>query len=59
VRIIDMSTSNPWAELAAVFRTTRSAFLEHERVTSELKSVMPEECQRGHWALNPGQALCR
>jgi hypothetical protein len=54
-----MSTSNPWAELAAVFRTTRSAFLEHERVTSELKSVMPEECQRGHWALNPGQALCR
>jgi uncharacterized protein (TIGR03790 family) len=59
VRIVDMSTSNPWPELALVFRTTRSAFLEHERVTSELKSVIPEECQRGHWRSNWGQALCR
>ena len=28
VRIVDMSASNSWAELAGVFRSTRSAFLE-------------------------------
>jgi predicted phage-related endonuclease len=30
-RIVDMSSSNSWAEFAAMFRTTRAAFLEHER----------------------------
>ena len=29
VRIVDMSTSNAWAELAGVFRRTREAYLEH------------------------------
>src|SRR5262249_60025492 len=31
VRIVDMTSSNSWAEFAALFRNTRSAFLDHER----------------------------
>jgi len=50
VRIVDMSGSNSWAELASVFRTTRSAFLEHERSKAELKSLIPEDAKEaiGH-----------
>ncbi len=45
-----MSTSNSWAELAGVFRSTRSAFLEHERAKVELKGLMPEDAKEaiGH-----------
>ena len=42
VRIVDMSTSNAWAEFANVFLSTRQAHLEHEKSKSELKSLMPE-----------------
>jgi len=42
IRIVDMSASNSWAEFAALFRNTRSAFLDHERAKSELKALMPE-----------------
>jgi predicted phage-related endonuclease len=45
VRIVDMSTSNSWAELAGLFRSTRSAFLEHERAKAELKGLMPEDAK--------------
>src|SRR6188768_674923 len=31
VRVVDMSTSNSWAEFAGLFCTTRDAFLDHER----------------------------
>ena len=50
VRIVDMSASNSWAELAGIFRTTRQAFLEHERSKAELKSLMPEDAKEsiGH-----------
>jgi predicted phage-related endonuclease len=50
VRIVDMSASNSWAEFAALFRTTRSAFLDHERAKSELKALMPEDAREaiGH-----------
>ena len=50
VRIVDMSTSNAWAEFAAVFRSTRDAFLEHERARAELKGLMPEDAREaiGH-----------
>ena len=50
VRIVDMSESNSWAELAGLFRSTRSAFLEHERAKTELKGLMPEDAKeaRGH-----------
>jgi predicted phage-related endonuclease len=50
VRIVDMSTSNSWAEFAALFRNTRGAFVDHERAKSELKSLMPEDAREaiGH-----------
>jgi hypothetical protein len=50
VRIIDMSGSNSWAEFADLFRTTRQAFLDHERSKAELKALMPEDTKEaiGH-----------
>jgi len=50
VRIVDMSASNSWAEFAGLFRSTRSAFLEHERSKAELKALMPEDAKEaiGH-----------
>jgi hypothetical protein len=50
VRIVDMSSSNSWAEFAALFRNTRSAFLDHERAKSELKALMPQDVREaiGH-----------
>ena len=50
VRIVDMNGSNSWAELAGIFRTTRQAFLEHERSKAELKALMPEDAKEaiGH-----------
>ena len=50
VRIVDMSASNSWAEFAGVFRSTRAAFLEHEKAKTELKGLMPEDAKEaiGH-----------
>jgi hypothetical protein len=50
IRIVDMSSSNSWAEFAALFRNTRSAFLDHERAKSELKALMPDDAREaiGH-----------
>jgi predicted phage-related endonuclease len=50
IRIVDMSSSNSWGELAAIFRSTRNAFLEHERAKSELKALIPEDAKEaiGH-----------
>jgi len=50
VRIVDMSESNSWAEVAGLFRSTRSAFLGHERAKAELKGLMPEDAKEatGH-----------
>src|SRR5262245_235834 len=50
VRIVDMSASNSWAEFAALFRSIRTAFLDHERAKSELKALMPEDAKEaiGH-----------
>src|SRR6266545_3814384 len=36
VRIVDMSSSNSWAEFAGVFRNTRQAYLDHEKSKAEL-----------------------
>jgi predicted phage-related endonuclease len=49
-RIVDMSASNSWAEFAALFRNTRTAFLDHERAKTELKALMPEDAREaiGH-----------
>jgi predicted phage-related endonuclease len=50
VRIVDMSTSNSWAEFAGLFRSTRQAFLDHEHSKAELKASMPEDAKEaiGH-----------
>jgi hypothetical protein len=50
VRIVDMSSSNTWAEFASIFRRTRCAYMEHESAKAELKSLMPEDAKEaiGH-----------
>jgi hypothetical protein len=50
VRIVDMSSSNAWAEFSNVFCRTREAYLEHENAKTELKGLMPEDAKEaiGH-----------
>ena len=50
IRIVDMSSSNSWAEFAGLFRSTREDFLDHERAKGELKALMPEDAREavGH-----------
>jgi len=50
IRVVDMSPSNAWAEFAAVFRQSRTAFLQHENAKVELKSLVPEDAKEaiGH-----------
>src|SRR5499427_1318648 len=50
IRVVDMSSSNSWAEFAGLFRNTRDAFLDHERAKSELKALMPDDAKEaiGH-----------
>ena len=49
VRIVDMSSSNAWAEFSGLFRRTRDAHLEHEKAKAELKGI-PEDAKEaiGH-----------
>src|SRR6202162_1140760 len=58
VRIVDMSSSNSWAELAGIFRSTREAYVEHERAkmpptTIELRGSTHLRDRRG---ARPGPA---
>jgi hypothetical protein len=48
--MVDMSSSNAWAEFAGLFRQSRPAFLQHENAKAELKSLMPEDAKEaiGH-----------
>jgi hypothetical protein len=50
VRVVDMSSSNSWAEFTGIFRQTRSPFLQHESAKAELKALMPEDAKEaiGH-----------
>jgi putative phage-type endonuclease len=50
VRIVDMTSSNAWAEFASLFSRTRTAFLQHENAKAELKALMPEDAREaiGH-----------
>ena len=50
VRIVDMSSSNSWAELVATFRRTRPAYQEHEGAKADLKKLVPEDAKEvsGH-----------
>lgn len=50
VKIVDMSSSNSWASLAATYLQTRSAHQTHEATKTELKNLMPEDAKEaiGH-----------
>src|SRR5689334_13077660 len=50
VRTVDMSGSNAWAELANLYRLTRSAALDHDHAKLELKALVPEDAKEaaGH-----------
>jgi predicted phage-related endonuclease len=50
VRMVDMNSSNAWAEFSSIFRRTREAHLEHENAKAELKGLMPEDAKEaiGH-----------
>jgi hypothetical protein len=57
VRIVDMSESNSWSELAAIFCKTRSAHQEHEGAKADLKKLVPEDAQGSFRTWPSGQAL--
>jgi predicted phage-related endonuclease len=50
VRIVDLSSSNSWAELAQTFCQTRTAHEQHEAAKLDLKKLMPEDAKEaiGH-----------
>lgn len=50
VRVVDMSASNSWAELASIYQRTRTAYQEHEGAKSNLKKLVPEDAKEavGH-----------
>jgi hypothetical protein len=50
VRVVDMSSSNSWAEFAATYSRTRPAYQEHEGAKAELKKLVPEDAKEaiGH-----------
>jgi predicted phage-related endonuclease len=50
VRIVEMSSSNAWAEFSSIYRRTREAHLEHENAKTELKNLIPEDAKEafGH-----------
>ena len=50
VRVVDMSGSNSWAELTAIYRSTRKAHQEHEGTKADLKKLVPEDAKEatGH-----------
>lgn len=50
VKVVDMTSSNLWAECAATYRRTREAYTDHETARAELKKLMPEDAKEaiGH-----------
>ena len=50
VRIVDMTSSNSWAQLSDIFRQTRAAHEKHESAKSDLKKLVPEDAKEaiGH-----------
>jgi predicted phage-related endonuclease len=50
VKIVDMSSSNLWGELAGTYLRTRAACQDHEAAKGELKKLVPEDAKEatGH-----------
>ena len=57
IQTIDMSSSNAWAEFAALFRQTKDAALEHEQRQGGAEGVGPGRRKGGVRPWGPGQAL--
>ena len=57
VRTVDMSSSNAWAEFAAIFSRTRPAYVEHEQAKAELEKSRAAGCPAGNRPWRSGQAL--
>jgi len=45
IRVADMSGSNSWAELTAIYRNTRKSHQEHEGAKADLKKLVPEDAK--------------
>jgi predicted phage-related endonuclease len=50
VRVVDLTSSNAWAEFAGIFARTKAAHTEHEQAKAELKKLVPEDAHQaiGH-----------
>lgn len=50
VRVVDMTSSNSWAEFAGIYRRTQQAHQEHEGAKADLKKLIPEDAKEaiGH-----------
>ncbi len=50
IKVVDMSSSNSWADLASTFSKTRLAHAEHEFAKTELKKLVPGDAKEafGH-----------
>lgn len=50
IKVVDMATSNSWAELAARYLRTREAHGDHELAKADLKKLVPEDAKEaiGH-----------
>jgi predicted phage-related endonuclease len=45
VKVVDMTSSNLWADLAATYLQTRLAYQDHETAKAELKKLVPEDAK--------------
>src|SRR5438128_8018153 len=45
VRVVDMTLSNSWSELAAIYRRTRAVHEQHEAAKLDLKKLVPEDAK--------------
>jgi hypothetical protein len=57
VRIVDMSSSNAWAEFAGIFSRTRVAHLEHRTGQDRAQEASARRRPPGDWPWDPGEAL--
>lgn len=48
VKVVDMSVSNSWAELASTYRQTLSAYQQHDAAKAGLKQLVPEDAREAH-----------
>jgi predicted phage-related endonuclease len=48
VKIVDMASSNLWAELAATYLRSKDAHGEHELAKAELKKLVPEDAREAN-----------